>query len=194
MARTLAGGRRDAKLGITPSGKSIWLEKHPSEYKGWSASDHLYAAIIHGANRTRGGEIAEAHRALAGKSRAISPADVAEAHRTGSSLAGRRSHATKKATPGKQVAQVVKKANDQIYDLVNNKYFQSIPVDRLFEIVRSVGLRFDPEEEEFMLLGRDGRATWQLHDDAGRAVNHMLVLQWHKMDSTGRYEVVAYVS
>ena len=94
MARTLAGGRRDAKLGITPSGKSIWLEKHPSEYKGWSASDHLYAAIIHGANRTRGGEIAEAHRALAGKSRAISPADVAEAHRTGTSLAGRRSHAT----------------------------------------------------------------------------------------------------
>ena len=96
MARTLAGGRRDAKLGITPSGKSIWLEKHPSEYKNWSASDHLYAAIIHGANRTRGGEIAEAHRALAGKSRAISPADVAEAHRTGASLAGRRSRATKK--------------------------------------------------------------------------------------------------
>ena len=100
MARTLAGGRRDAKLGITPSGKSIWLEKHPSEYKGWSASDHLYAAIIHGANRTRGGEIADAHRALAGKSRAISPADVAEARRTGA-LASRRSHSAKKATaPG----------------------------------------------------------------------------------------------
>ena len=68
MARTLAGGRRDTKLGTTPSGKVIWLEKHPSEYKGWSPSDHLYAALIHKANRTQGGEIAELHEALAGKS------------------------------------------------------------------------------------------------------------------------------
>lgn len=68
MARTLAGGRRDAKLGTTPSGKVVWLEKHPSEYKGWSPSDHLYAAVIHKANRTRGGEIAELHEMLAGKS------------------------------------------------------------------------------------------------------------------------------
>ena len=88
----------------------------------------------------------------------------------------------------------VKWANDRIYDLINNKYFQSIPNDQLFQIVRDAGFRFDPEEEEFILVGRDGRATWQLHDEAGRAVNHMLVLQWHKMDRTGRYEVVAYVS
>lgn len=81
MTRTLAGGRRDTKLGTTPSGKVIWLEKHPSEYKGWSANDHLYAAVIHGANRTRGGEIAKAHRALAG--------------------GAQRSHATtKRAVPG----------------------------------------------------------------------------------------------
>lgn len=69
MTRTLADGRRDTKLGTTPSGKVIWLEKHPSEYKGWSPSDHLYAAVIHGANRTRGGAIETAHRALAGGAR-----------------------------------------------------------------------------------------------------------------------------
>lgn len=99
MARTAAGRRReragDIKLSITPSGKVIWRDKYPTEYKGWSAGDHLYAAIIHEANRTQGGEIARAHRALAGESRAISPADVAEAHRTGASLAGRRSHASR---------------------------------------------------------------------------------------------------
>jgi hypothetical protein len=94
----------------------------------------------------------------------------------------------------RQLAQAAKKANDQIYDLVNNKYSQGIPADRLFEIVRTAGFRFDPEEEEFILVGRDGKATWQLHDVTGRAVNHMLVLQWHKMDRSGLYEVVAYVS
>lgn len=66
--RTLGGGRRDTKLGTTPSGKVVWLEKHPSEYKGWSPSDHLYASVIHKANRTQGGEIAELHEMLAGKS------------------------------------------------------------------------------------------------------------------------------
>jgi hypothetical protein len=91
-------------------------------------------------------------------------------------------------------ARGAKWANDQIYDLVNNKYFQSIPNDRLFEIVKRAGFRFNPEEEEFILVGRDGKATWQLHDATGREVNHMLVLQWHRMDKTGRYEVVAYVS
>lgn len=64
MARILSGGRRDAKLGTTPSGKAVWLEKYPTEYKNWSPSDHLYAAVLHEANRTPGG-VAQAHRGLA---------------------------------------------------------------------------------------------------------------------------------
>lgn len=95
---------------------------------------------------------------------------------------------------GRSLAQAARKANDAIYDLVNNKYFQSIPNDRLFAIVKRAGFTFDPEEEEFILVGRDGKATWQLHDASGRVVNHMLVLQWHKMDTTGRYEVISYIS
>lgn len=110
----------------------------------------------------------------------------------------RGSHATVnealRKPSGRDFSKSAKKANDQIYALINNKYFQSIPNDELFAIVKAAGFRFDPEEEEFFLVGRDGNATWQLHDDAGRAVNHMFVLQWHKMDRTGRYEVVAYVS
>ena len=101
---------------------------------------------------------------------------------------------TSKTSGGRQAAQAAKKANDQIYDLINNKYFQSIPNDQLFAIVKRAGFRFDPEEEEFILVGRDGKATWQLHDQSGRSVNHILVLQWHKMDRTGRFEVIAYVS
>ena len=111
-------------------------------------------------------------------------------------LSKARAHATRKSagTSGREFSKAAKKANDQIYDLINNKYFQSIPNDQLFAIVKRAGFRFDPEEEEFFLVGRDGNASWQLHDEAGHAVNHMFVLQWHKMDKTGRYEVVAYVS
>ena len=106
-----------------------------------------------------------------------------------------RSHSTMKlAATGRQFSKAAKKANDQIYDLIHNKYFQSIPNDQLFAIVKRAGFRFDPEEEEFFLVGRDGKASWQLYDEAGREVNHMLILQWHKLDKTGRYEVVAYVS
>jgi len=53
-------------LGTTPSGKKVFLEKMPHEYRGYSKSDHLYASVIHQANRTRGGEVARLHRMAAG--------------------------------------------------------------------------------------------------------------------------------
>ena len=54
-------------------------------------------------------------------------------------------------------SKAAKTANDQIYDLINNKYFRAIPNDDLFAIVKSAGFRFDPEEEQFILLGREGK-------------------------------------
>ena len=69
-------------LGTTPSGKKVFLEKLPNEYPRFSKSDHLYAAVLHGANRTRGGAVADLHR-LAADDR-------------GPGAAGRRAHATKK--------------------------------------------------------------------------------------------------
>lgn len=93
------------------------------------------------------------------------------------------------------LAKAARKANDAIYDLIHNKYFQSIPLDRIFAIVEESGLSFDPEEKQVILTGRTGKATWALFDpESGGAANHMLVLTWHKMENTGRYEVVAYVS
>ena len=76
--------QRLTHLGTTPSGKKVYLEKTPHAYRGFSKSDHLYAATLHQANRTRGGEIARLHRMAAGE--------------VGSSRAGlsRTAHATKK--------------------------------------------------------------------------------------------------
>ena len=54
-------------LGTTPSGKKVFLEKLPHEYPRFSKSDHLYAAVLHGANRTRGGSVADLHRLAAGE-------------------------------------------------------------------------------------------------------------------------------
>jgi hypothetical protein len=54
-------------LGTTPSGKKVFLEKLPHEYPRFSKSDHLYAAALHGANRTRGGAVADLHRLAAGE-------------------------------------------------------------------------------------------------------------------------------
>lgn|SRR5574341_511351 len=93
------------------------------------------------------------------------------------------------------LSRAARKANDAIYDLIHNKYFQSVPLNELFAAVEDAGFSFDPEEKDFILLGRDGRETWRLFDpESGKPADHMLVLSWHKMEGTGRYEVVAYVS
>ncbi len=57
--------QRFTHLGTTPSGKKVYLEKMPHEYPRFSESDHLYAALLHDANRTSGG-VAKLHRTAAG--------------------------------------------------------------------------------------------------------------------------------
>ena len=74
--------QRLTHLGTTPSGKKVFLEKLPHEYPRFSKSDHLYAAVLHGANRTRGGAVADLHRLAAGD--------------RASRSTGRAAHATKK--------------------------------------------------------------------------------------------------
>ena len=74
-------------LGTTPSGKKVFLEKLPHEYRGFSKGDHLYAATLHAANRTQGGERARLHHVAAGHG---------DAPRIARSGGGRAAHATKK--------------------------------------------------------------------------------------------------
>lgn len=103
----------------------------------------------------------------------------------------RRSRGARPATN----ARAAKVANDQLYDLTHNQYFQGVPLGEIFAIVERAGFRFDPDEKDSILTGREGRATWDLYGDVpGRPLDHMLVLSWHKMERTGRYEVVVYVS
>lgn len=93
------------------------------------------------------------------------------------------------------MAKAAKKANDAIYELIHNKYFGSVPLDELFTIVEGAGFRFDPDDKSSILTGRDGKATWFLFDpDTDQSVDHMLVLNWHKLENSSRYEIVAYVS
>ena len=75
--------QRLTHLGTTPSGKKVFLEKLPHEYPRFSKDDHLYAAVLHGANRTRGGAVADLHRLSAGD-------------RRGAGSTRRAAHATKK--------------------------------------------------------------------------------------------------
>lgn len=94
----------------------------------------------------------------------------------------------------KPPANAHRKANDNLYDLTTNKYFREIPLDKIFETVEKAGFAFDPEEKSCFLTGRTGRGQWQLYGPTGKEVAHRLALSWHKMDVTGKYEIVAYVS
>lgn len=96
---------------------------------------------------------------------------------------------------GRRLAEPASTANTRLYELVHNRFFDSVPLAEVFDIVERAGFRLDPDEKECILTGRDGRATWDLYGSApGQTLDHMLVLHWHKMDTTGRYEIVAYVS
>ena len=85
---------RQTHLGTTPSGKKVYLERLPSDYPRFSADDHAYAAVLHGANRTRGGAVAELHR-------------LASKDRKRGSRAAMPSHATKKKSVWPSVSAVM---------------------------------------------------------------------------------------
>jgi hypothetical protein len=87
----------------------------------------------------------------------------------------------------------VSRANRTLHELASNKYHSAVPLDRIYDAVESVGLTIDPEERACILCGREGRAAWDLFWE-GKPAKQALVLTWYKMDVTGRYEVVAYVS
>ena len=73
------------------------------------------------------------------------------------------------------------------------RYFDSVPVTEMIVAVEVAGFEIDPDERQMILCGREGRVVVPLRW-AGREVRHALVFTWYKMEATGRYEVVAYVS
>lgn len=77
-----------------------------------------------------------------------------------------------------------KRVNNELWAVCSNRYYNSIPLTTIDEILTRNGFQ---ETEEGIYCGRDG----QVHEQIGP--NTWLTLTWHKMES-GRYEVNAYVS
>jgi hypothetical protein len=86
-----------------------------------------------------------------------------------------------------RIKQVLKnRVNKALALLTRNTYFDSIPLTRIANILEEYGL--DGESMNGIYCGREGRATCLVAD------NSMIVLSWYKMEVTGQYEIVAYLS
>lgn len=72
------------------------------------------------------------------------------------------------------------------------RYFDGVPITEMIEICESAGFVISEDDRSMILCGREGKATVDLYQD-GKTKN-TLVFTWYKMEATGRYEVVAYVS
>ena len=104
-------------LGTTPSGKKVYLEKLPHEYQRFSKSDHLYAAVLHGANRTRGGAVADLHRLAAGDRGSRSAGRIAHARGPSTSHAVRKTAGRswkQLAEDYKRIAKAAKEAGGKV--------------------------------------------------------------------------------
>lgn len=76
------------------------------------------------------------------------------------------------------------RANRQLHQLCLT-YFDGLPLAQIDEILR---LNDFTSMEAAIYCGRDGHTNEQVGPKT------WLSLSWHKMEVTGRYEVVAYVS
>jgi hypothetical protein len=82
------------------------------------------------------------------------------------------------------------KVSQLLWDICSNKYYQSIPIAAMSDGLNAMGIEM---ENDFILTGRDGRATLSLTMN-GQPISSMIALQWHKMEETGNYEVNAYLT
>lgn len=104
---------------------------------------------------------------------------------------------------------IKKKIDKEIGDLLTPKnrtrYFKNIPLDDLFDILDKYGivpLQEDNTKWSGMLVGREGKASIMLAPkdtiDGQKMYtpfnNTMLILTWYKMEPSGKYEVISYLS
>lgn len=80
------------------------------------------------------------------------------------------------------------KANSEISDILRNRYFEGLGAG--IDAVRTILARhgFSTEVFDGFYCGRDGRLNGSI--GGGR----FICFTWHRMEVTGTYEVVAYVS
>ena len=80
---------------------------------------------------------------------------------------------------------------------LGSQFHASIPLGDIFEKLQSIG--YNPIQEDGtpwsgLLCGADGRALIALEDSTGKPCKFDLVLSWHRFETTGRYELTAYIS
>jgi hypothetical protein len=80
-------------------------------------------------------------------------------------------------------------ARQAVANVAKETYFDGVPLRALLDAVQSSGVELDPEDTNCILCGRDGRAFFPALN-----VKSGLLITWHKMEVTGRYEVIAYMS
>jgi len=81
-------------------------------------------------------------------------------------------------------------ANKKLNNLLTNKYFNSVPLTEIFEIIKTEGiipLQEDNTEWEGLICGSEGRMTIPTN-----FVNIHFTLTWYRMVS-GRFEVLAFL-
>lgn len=78
------------------------------------------------------------------------------------------------------------RVNDALADLTKNHYFQSTPAKEIGEILNANG--FKGSVMFGIYTGRDGK----IHEQCGP--NTWIFMTWHKMENSGKYEIVTYVS
>jgi|WetSurSiteA1Bulk_404760.scaffolds.fasta_scaffold26415_2 hypothetical protein len=82
--------------------------------------------------------------------------------------------------------------NTKLSNLTRNVYFDEIPLDEIFAILRAEGtfaMQEDGTEWNGLLCGADGNCIFALFGS-----RYGMNLSWHKMELSGRYEIVAYVN
>ena len=77
-----------------------------------------------------------------------------------------------------------KYANVELHTLCTT-YHDSLPISEIDRVLTQNGFR---ATESAIYCGREGRSNEQVGDRT------WLTLNWYKMEVTGRYEIVAYVS
>lgn len=102
-----------------------------------------------------------------------------------------------------RIPEKTRRAINKKYGEFCKTYFKSIPLTDIFGILKSFGVEAVQEDGtpwEGFLTGRDGRATIDLalydqESDSFKLVKgSALILTWHKMEVSGNWEIVAYIS
>ncbi len=89
-------------------------------------------------------------------------------------------------TTTSEIRTALRKLNIALAKMVRNTYFDGIPVGEISNLVEQHG--FNPEGLEGIYCGRDGRSS------ASLGFGKFIHMTWHKMEATGRYEIVAYAN